>query len=1160
MAEGAASPPSNSAAENSVGSPHETEYSIEKPGWRSGFWSLIVTQFQNAFNDNAIKCLVIYIIVAMNFPKDTREDLILLVGAMFALPFIFFSMIGGNLADRYSKRSVVIGTKLMEIGVMGVAIAGLAMHNLVIECAAVFLISSQAALFGPSKYGLLPELVPEKRLSWANGIIELGTFLGSITAVMAAGFLAEHYRGREGMAGVILLGCTLFGLAASFGISRVPAADPKKRIRWDPVGDLGGQMKTILADRALAWAVMGNTYLFFLAALLQFTIVIYGHDILHVDEGHISYLQAAVGIGIGIGSVAAGYLSGGKIEYGLIPLGALGMTVFGALLYHPGQTMWSASTHLALLGFFGGFFAVPINAMIQHRPKPEEKGGVIAAANFWSFVGIFIAAAAYDIFSGKLHQTAAEIFLDGAALTLLMAVYSVYLLPDSLLRLLLWMITHTVYRIRVEGRNNIPERGGALFVANHMSLIDALLLQASTDRPIRFLMFKDIFELPYIKPFAKIMRAIPISSQLRPRDMIRSLREASDSIRAGEVVCIFAEGQITRIGQMLPFRRGLERIMKGLDAPIVPVHLGGVWGSIFSYERGRFVWKLPRRIPYPVTVSFGRPMPATASPFEVREAVQELQSDAYRHHKDLLKTLHRALIHTAHRHPLRFGMADKRRPRMRWGGALLASILLARRLRTAWEGQEMVGILLPPSIPGALVNFAALLSGKIPVNLNYTSSNETLESCAQQCKLETVITTKILLERIPLKVPGRTILLEEAAAQPRLGEKIAALLLWLLPGAWLERVLSGGRTQVLDDLATVIFSSGSTGEPKGVMLTHYNIASNIEQMGQTFMLNREDTLLGVLPFFHSFGFSVTLWLPAVLGVGVAFHPSPLDLTAVSELVRDYRVTFLLATPTFLQAYIRRCSPEDFGSLQFVVVGAEKLPERLSLAFEDRFGIRPLEGYGCTECPPVVAVNTRDFRAPGFRQVGAKRGHIGHPLPGVSVRVVNPDTGERVAVGTPGLLLVRGPNVMKGYLGKPEKTAEVLRDGWYVTGDIAAEDEEGFLTITDRLSRFSKVGGEMVPHIKIEDKLHELAGTTEKCFVVTGVPDGKKGERLVVLHTLKPGELKAVLEHLPEAGLPNLWTPRANQFFHVEELPQLGSGKLDLKRVHEMAVDLSPGSE
>lgn len=1126
-------------------------------GWQRGFWSLIATQFQTAFNDNALKFFVIYIIVAMGLPTATRDRLIPLVGALFALPFILFSMAGGFFADRYSKRSATIGTKALEFAVMAFAIVALYLHSLPMECASVFLISSEAALFGPSKYGLLPELLPETRLSWGNGIIEMGTFLASIAGTMAAGFLAVRYHGREGMAGILLLACTCAGFVASLGISRVPAANPTRKFRWNPLGDFGAQMKIIRADRVLGWAVLGNTYLFFLAALLQFTIILYGHDILRVDDAHVSYLQAAIGIGIGVGSFAAGYLSGGKIEYGLIPLGAIGMTIFSALLYHPGQTVSSSLVHLALLGFFGGFFIVPVGALIQHQPAPEQKGGVIAAANLLSFVGIFLAAGAYWLFVSGLHQTARGIFLDGAILTLITTAYSIYLLPDSLLRFLMWLATHTVYRIRVEGRENIPETGGALFVANHMSFVDALLLMASTDRPIRFLMFKDIYDLPFIKPFAKMIRVIPISSELHPREMLHSLREATEALRSGEVVCIFAEGEITRIGQLLPFRRGMERIVKGVDAPIVPVALGGIWGSIFSFEGGRFLWKMPRTIPYPVTVSFGKPMPATATPFEVREAVQELQTDAYLLHKGRLRTLHRLLIRTAHRWPWRFAMGDKRRPRMKWGGALLSSIFLARRLRPVWAGQEMVGILLPPSVPGALVNFAATLAGKIPVNLNYTSSSETLRSCAEQCHIETVITTKLLLEKIPLQVPGRTILIEEAAAAPRLGEKIAALLLWFLPGAWLERALGGGNAKTLDDLATVIFSSGSTGDPKGVMLTHYNIASNIEQVAQTFMLGRKDCLLGVLPFFHSFGYTVTLWLPAVLGVGAAYHPSPLDFGAVGEMVREYGVTFLLATPTFLQGYLRRCAPEDFGSLRFVIAGAEKLPEKLSVAFEDRFGIRPLEGYGCTECSPVVAVNTKDFRAPGFRQVGAKRGCIGHPLPGVSVRIMDPETGERRPVGTPGLLLVRGPNVMKGYLGRPEKTAEVLRDGWYTTGDIVTEDEDGFLTITDRLSRFSKIGGEMVPHIKVEETLQELAGAVEQRFAVTGVPDGRKGERLVVLHTLAPEELNATLEKLPQAGLPNLWTPRANQFFHVEELPHLGTGKLDLRRIRELATQLSP---
>jgi acyl-[acyl-carrier-protein]-phospholipid O-acyltransferase/long-chain-fatty-acid--[acyl-carrier-protein] ligase len=299
-----------------------------------------------------------------------------------------------------------------------------------------------------------------------------------------------------------------------------------------------------------------------------------------------------------------------------------------------------------------------------------------------------------------------------------------------------------------------------------------------------------------------------------------------------------------------------------------------------------------------------------------------------------------------------------------------------------------------------------------------------------------------------------------------------------------------------------------------------------------------------------------LWLPAVQGVGVVFHPNPLDAQMIGGLVQKYRVTFLIATPTFLQAYMRRCTPESFGSLQYVLVGAEKLPERVAVAFEDQFGIRPLEGYGCTECSPVVTVNGTDFRAPGFHQVASKRGKIGHPLPGVSVKVVDVESGEAVAPGTQGMLLVRGPNVMRGYLGRPEKTAEVLRDGWYTTGDIAVMEEDGFLTITDRLSRFSKIGGEMVPHIRIEEKLHELAGATEQEFAVTALPDEKKGERIVVLHTLPDAKLSAVLEKIPQCDLPSLWKPKANQFFHVDAIPVLGTGKIDLRGVKALAASFS----
>lgn len=737
-------------------------------------------------------------------------------------------------------------------------------------------------------------------------------------------------------------------------------------------------------------------------------------------------------------------------------------------------------------------------------------------------------------------------------------------LPNWCLHVVLWVLSRLMYGINVIGRENIPQKGGALLVANHMSFIDVVLINAAANRPIRFLIFRDIYDNPLIRPFAALMQAIPISPDLRPRDKIRSLQIAGQAIRNGELVCVFAEGQISRTGQMLPFRRGVERIMKNVDAPIVPVNLHGVWGSIFSFERGRFLWKLPRRIPYPVTVSFGKGLPANSSVSDVRRAVQELGSEAFAADRHPHRTLDRVFVHSCRRYPWRFYGADARIPTMSFASLLMKTIFVARRLRPVWKNQEMVGILLPPSMGGALTNYAATLLGLVPVNLNYTASNEVISSSVRQCNLQTVITSRVFLEKIQkIEVPCPMVMLEDVLASPppKPQEKIAALIFaWLLPFALLKRAL-GARAQTTDDLVTVIFSSGSTGDPKGVMLTHHNIISNIRQMTQVFYLGGGDKLLGILPFFHSFGFTVCLWLSAAHGIGIVYHPNPLDAQIIGELVRKYRITFLIATPTFLQAYMRRCSPEDFRSLRVVLVGAEKMPERLARAFEETFGIKPLEGYGCTECAPVVAVNIRDFRAPGYRQVGARRGTIGHPLPGVSVRIVHPETMQPLPPDTPGMLLVKGPNIMKGYLGRPDKTAEALHEGWYVTGDIAAVEEDGFLTITDRLSRFSKVGGETVPHIRVEEKLHELlydadiSTGAERAFVVSAVPDERKGERLVVLHTLTDGQLAPVLAKLTESDLPPLWKPRKDQFFRVDALPYLGTGKLDMRALKAKAAQV-----
>jgi acyl-[acyl-carrier-protein]-phospholipid O-acyltransferase/long-chain-fatty-acid--[acyl-carrier-protein] ligase len=605
----------------------ETQSAAPQAAKLRSFWLMFAVEFQNAFSDNALKFLVTFLIVGLGLSQEKRDSLVPLVGALFALPFVLFSMAGGFFADRFSKRNVALAVKCAEIGIMSVALLGLWRDSIPLLLAAIFLMSTHSAVFGPTKYGMLPELLPEKKLSWGNGIFGLGTYAAVIAGMIFAGMLRDTFGKSQIWSGAILIALAFFGLSLCLGVERLPAADPLKKFRANFLGDFFAQLKTIHGDRVLFLGVVGNTFLWFLGALLQPTILFYGKDILHLDDTHSGYLQAALVIGIGAGSLAAGFSSGQKIEYGLIPLGMAGLTFFASLLSRTGLEFSGVAWNLGLLGFFGGFYNVPVNAIIQHRPDAGNKGGVIATSALLSWIGILLASAIYYLLAGVLHLNPAQVFLVGAGLSLAGAIYCVRLMPDSLVRLLLWLVTKTIYRIHIEGRDNIPEKGGALFVCNHVSFVDAPLLMASTDRKIHFIMDKSYYERWWIKPFTGMLGLIPIASNLGPRELIKSLQTAGDAVRSGEVVCIFAEGQITRTGELNEFHRGLEHIMKNVDAPIVPIALVGVWGSIFSFERGKFFWKWPRHIFYPVTVRFGKNLPPTATPDEIQAAVKDLLAE-----------------------------------------------------------------------------------------------------------------------------------------------------------------------------------------------------------------------------------------------------------------------------------------------------------------------------------------------------------------------------------------------------------------------------------------------------------------------------------------------------------------------------------------------------
>ncbi len=1129
----------------------------QKPSSR-GFWYLIATQFQGAFSDNAYKNIITLFALMTAVNEAQKNQRVSSAGALFVLPFLLFSMYGGFLADRYSKRAVILGTKLAEVAIMILATLGLWLGHLSFSMGILFLTGTQAAFFGPSKYAILPEVLPEERLSWGNGILEMTTFAAIILGTAAGFFLVDTFRYQLYWPGLILIASALVGIVTSWRIDRLPSANPLARFQLNFISDLFRNIREARQDRPLWLAVIGSTYFWFLGFLFQTNVLMYGGSVLRIKETEIGYLLVALALGIGTGSYVAGVLSGNKIEHGLIPLGAIFIFAFSLLLSFHGWSFLQSTLLLSLLGFGSGFFIVPINAMLQQRPDPAKKGAFLAMANLMTFVGMLLASGLYWVVTVQLKLTAHQVFLLGAILTLVSTVYVLTLLPDSLMRLVIWLFTHSLYRIRVEGRENIPARGGALFAANHVSFVDAMLLIASTDRFIRFLMDEEIYNLPYVIPFARMMRVIPISGRGGLRSLIHALREASRSIADGDVVGIFPEGQISRTGHLLPFRKGFERIMRNVEAPVIPLNLDRVWGSIFSYEKRRFFWKWPSHPFRPVTVSYGTPLASRATATEVRQSVQELGTAVFALRKKDQRQLQSAFVRQARRHPWRFAMADGLTPSVTYLGLLTRSIVLARLLHTRWEGQKMVGLLLPPSVAGAAANVASLLAGKVPVNMNYTVSPAMLKSCIDQCQIQTVISSRRFLEKVHLEVPAPVVFLEDLLPLATRKTKVRAVvqsLVW--PLSWLQKALGSNGSKSVDNVATVVFSSGSTGDPKGVMLSHYNISSNLEAIEQVFATSRRDRILGILPFFHSFGFTGTLWFPLVTGLSAVYHSNPLDARVIGALTERYGATILLATPTFLQSYIRRCWPESFGSLDYVMVGAEKLSDRIANAFEEKFGLRPMEGYGCTECAPIVSVNVRNFRARGFFQVGQKRGRIGHPVPGVSVWIVDPDNFQPLLVGATGLLLVKGPNVMRGYLNRPEKTAEVMREGWYVTGDLATLDGDGFLTIADRLSRFSKIGGEMVPHLKIEESLHGLAGIAEPTFAVTGIPDEKKGERLVVLHSLSSEEkLRELQAGMAVSGLPNLWVPKPNNYFRVDQIPLLGTGKLDLRAIREKAMQLA----
>src|SRR2546429_3831992 len=715
------------------------------------------------------------------------------------------------------------------------------------------------------------------------------------------------------------------------------------------------------------------------------------------------------------------------------------------------------------------------------------------------------------------------------------------------------LLVRCFYRVNAIGLENLPD-GGFLLVPNHISWVDALVLQLACPRPIRYVIDQEYYHKPVLHPVLRALGCIPINI----RHSYSAVRAAAEKVAEGEIVCVFPEGQLERTGVLLRLQRGYELIARHAKAPVVPVWLDQLWGSIFSFEGGRFFTKLPRQFPYPVTIAFGKPLqPNAADVATMREELLKLGEFCFSRRPSLDRHLAEECVRGLKRRPFATAVIDGTdHSKLSRAKLLGAAAAFSRYLRKQFS-DERIAIVLPASKGSMLANLAVTLADKVPVDLNFTMGRAANESSCRRANLRVVISATPFIPRLKdFPWPEHVLKLDELL--PRIKRQI--IFWWivsaLVPARLLLRLLHipkvGGHRE-----AVLLFTSGTTGEPKGVVVSHRNVVGNVSQFRALLDAKKTDAILGSLPFFHTFGSTVTLWYPLIEGVRIVTYPNPLEPAKCAALIEQYKLTFLLATPTFLRLYLRKAEPEQLRSLRLIITGAEKLPLDLAGHFEERFQKKVFEGYGLTETAPVVSVNLPDPepKRPGEHvQPSSRLGSVGRLAPGIAAEILEPETNRKLSLYEAGMLWLRGPNIFAGYLHEPKRTAEVLSDSWLKTGDIGRFDEDGFLYIEGRLSRFSKIGGGMVPHETIEQKiidLLELSARDERPIAIVGVQDEAKGEALVLLSAVDL-DLAELRKKLQEAGVPNLWIPKNVHL--VEAIPVLASGKLDLKKCQERAAE------
>ena len=766
----------------------------------AGLPALNLTQFLGAMNDNILKLLIIFFLI--HHQGANRAGIITAcAGVAFVLPFLLFSAPAGCLSDRFSKARVSVAVQLLEVIVTALAVLTFALRLEWGLYGVLFLMATHSAFFAPAKYGIIPELAPRDELSRANGLIESFTFLAIIFGTTLASALTQAVGGRFWLAACFCLAVAIVGLISALRLPKVAAVAPNRPIRLFPA-EILRTLQHIKHDHWLMLAITGLAWFMLVGAFTQLNLIGYGIQQLGLDEAKSGYLFLASAFGIAGGSLLAAKLSGKDVEFGIVPLGAIGLTIAPVLLHNAPAHLPTVLAIILLFGISAGLFSLPLQTFIQMRAEAEIRGEVLAASSFINWVGILIASALTFLFSGPLQMTAAQGFSVMGVMTLLLTLITIRYLPDFLLRFVALVVMHLLYKIRVDGRDNVPLDGPALLVANHVSWIDALLLVATQTRRIRFVMDRSIYETPALNPLFKLMGVIPVSAKDGIAGFKEFLRATKQVLDEGYLVCIFAEGEITRHGSLNAFRPGFARIAQATGVPIIPAYIGGAWGNIFSYARNRHIY-LNR---YPMHILFGTPLAADQAT-RARTAVMELSVRYFEARKHQRLPLADAFVRTARSNWSHPAVNDTTGKSLTYGQLLTGSLLVKNRLQPLLSGKQ-VGILLPPSVAGFTANIALTLLAKVPVNLNYTASRDAFASSLEQAEISCVVTSKKVLEKLPdLPMPENIILLEEVMTGLGSLEKLKSLSVAKL--APLATLVAGNPAP--DDTATIIFSSGSTG-------------------------------------------------------------------------------------------------------------------------------------------------------------------------------------------------------------------------------------------------------------------------------------------------------------------------------------------------------------